>query len=115
MIRFHDLNDYFELDLATQEGRESPATGDAYMKLKIVSAGFVGHNDLWVDARLLRKFCSDILKLATKRQVSARIEGMSPNAAPLSPRFRAPVQRPPEKANSYQTDEAKLSLALRAQ
>jgi len=86
MIRFHDLNDYFELDMATQEGIESPAMGDAYMTLKIVSAGFVGHNDLWVDALSLRKFCTDILQLATKRQGTARIEGMSPNEMEITVR-----------------------------
>ena len=86
MIRFHDQTDYFELDLATQEGSESPAEGDAYVTLKIVSAGFVGHNDMWVDARSLRKFCSDIIQLATKRQGSARIEGMSPNRMDITVR-----------------------------
>lgn len=79
MIRLHDQTDYFELDLAAQEGCGTPAEGDAYMTVQINSAGFRGHNDLWVDARALRKFCSDLLLLAAKRQGIAKIEGMSPN------------------------------------
>ena len=86
MIRFHDQTDYFELDLATQEGRGTPAEGDAYMTLKIVSAGFEGHNDLWVDSRSLQKFCRDIIELATKRQGSATIEGISPNELEITVR-----------------------------
>ena len=86
MIRFHDQTDYFELDLAKQEGSETPAEGDAYITLKIVSAGFAGHNDLWVDARSLRMFCSDILQLAKKRQGSARIEGISPGELEITVR-----------------------------
>lgn len=79
MIRLNDQTDYFELDLAAQEGSGTPAEGDAYMTVRINSAGFKGHNDLWVDARALRKFCSDLLRLAAKRQGAAKIEGMSPN------------------------------------
>ena len=79
MIRFHDQTDYLELDLAMQEEAGTPAEGDAYMTLRIVSAGFQGQNDLWVDSRTLRRFCRDILDLATRRQGSATIEGMSPN------------------------------------
>ena len=79
MIRFHDQKDYFELELTMQEVGGTPAEGDAYMTVKIDSAGFRGHNDLWVDARALRRFCTDLLHLAAKRRGSAKIEGMSPN------------------------------------
>jgi len=86
MIRLHDQTDYFELALATQEGSGTPAESDAYMTVKIDSAGFCGHNDLWVDARALRRFCSDLLHLAAKRQGSATIEGISPGEMEITVR-----------------------------
>ena len=79
MIHFHDQNDSFEFALAMQEGDETPAEGDACVTLKIVSAGFAGYNHLWVEARSLRKFCRDLLRLAKERQGSAKMEGMGPD------------------------------------
>ncbi len=76
MIRFADLQDFVEIDLASQEDAKLPSRGDAYLTIQVFSKGFSGHNDLWVSAASLRNFCAALVALERTRRGEAVIESM---------------------------------------
>ena len=74
LLRFADITDYFEMGLADQERSEASGLGDAYLTIQVQSAGFVGHNDLWVSAESIQAFCSALVRLERERRGEAVIE-----------------------------------------
>jgi len=78
MIRFDNHNNYFELDLATQEKEDLPSKGDAYVTIKLSSNGFSGQNDLWVLSESLFYFCRSLIALEKTRKGEALVESISP-------------------------------------
>jgi len=83
MIRFSDTTDFLELDLATQEQGDLPSQGDAYLTVSVSSNGYTGQNDLWVDQRAFRAFCSALVALEKNRKGEAILESMSPDELSL--------------------------------
>ncbi len=79
MLRFDSQEDFVEIDLATQETADLPSRGDAYLTIRVSSAGFAGHNDLWVPAAVLRSFCQSLIALERDRHGEAVLESISPN------------------------------------
>ena len=86
MLRFENQGNFFELDLTRQEVDELPSKGDAYVTVRVSSAGFVGHNDLWVACGSLREFCASLIALERDRRGKAEIHSMSPNELLLTVR-----------------------------
>ncbi len=87
MIRFHDQDNFVELDLVQEEGATLPSRGDAYVTLRVSSAGFSGHNDLWVFSQSLSSFCLSLVSLERDRRGEAVLESISPGE--LSLRIRS--------------------------
>lgn len=56
-----------------------PANGDAYLMIRVSSAGFTGRNDLWVLGSALRSFCHALVALERTRCGEAVLESISPN------------------------------------
>ena len=79
MLRFENQADCLEIDLASQETDDLPSRGDAYMTIRVSSAGFAGHNDLWVLASSLRSFCRALIALEADRRGEAVLESISPD------------------------------------
>jgi hypothetical protein len=84
VIRFECHNDFLEVDLASQEDAELPSRGDAYLTIRVSSAGFAGHNDLWVSGVSLRAFCSALTALERSRRGEATIESIEPSEFKLT-------------------------------
>lgn len=78
MLRFNSQEDFAEIDLATQESAELASRGDAYLTMRVSSAGFAGQNDLWVLAAVLRSFCQSLVALERDRCGEAVLESISP-------------------------------------
>jgi hypothetical protein len=78
MLRFDNLDSFVEIDLATHETADLPARGDAYLKIRALSEGFAGHNDLWVLADAFRSFCQSLVALERDRRGEAILESISP-------------------------------------
>lgn len=83
MLRFENHKDFVEIDLARQETADLPSAGDAYVTLRIASAGFAGHNDLWVFGDSLRSFCRALIALERERRGDALLEAISPGELKL--------------------------------
>jgi hypothetical protein len=79
MVRFENQQDFVEIALASQETAELPSRGDAYLTIRISSADFTGHNDLWVVAPALRSFCQSLVALERNRRGEALLESVSPD------------------------------------
>lgn len=80
MLRFHDQADFVEIDVAN---REDPG-GDVFVTVRVSSAGFAGHNDLWVLGSEFDGFCAALLRLEEKRTGEARLTSMSPEELVLT-------------------------------
>lgn len=78
MLRFWQDDNYFELEIMSEESASLPGYGDAYVKVKVSSNGFRGHNDLWVSSESLRTFCRALVVLEVSRQGLAELESISP-------------------------------------
>ena len=78
MLRFQEHEDFVEIRLVSQEPDNLPSRGDAYLSIQVSSAGFTGHNDLWVVAAALHCFCEDLLALERERRGQAMLESISP-------------------------------------
>jgi hypothetical protein len=86
MLRFHDQGDFIEIDVVDRES--SPLyDGDVYLTIRVVSGGFSGHNDLWVDRDAFQRFCHELLDLELRRKGEALLEGIDPRE--LTVRVRA--------------------------
>jgi len=83
MLRFENHDDFVEIDLATQETADLPSRGDAALTIRVSSAGFAGHNRLWVFASALRSFCQSLIALERDRRGEAVLESMAPDALRL--------------------------------
>jgi hypothetical protein len=83
MLRFENLQDFVEIELASQESENLPSQGDAYLTVLVSSAGFAGHNDLWVQHHRLRSFCEGLIKLERDRRGETEIEAISPGQLKL--------------------------------
>jgi len=85
MLRFASETgtDFVEVDLVRQEDSELPSKGDGYLTIQVSSAGFTGHNDLWVCAESLRSFCKGVVLLDRDRHGETTIESISPNELTL--------------------------------
>lgn len=77
MLRISDLNDFIELDVVSQEDANVPSRGDAYVTVRVASAGFIGHNDLWVSVESLQEFCRGLVELERTRRGHARLQSIS--------------------------------------
>ncbi len=73
MLRFHHNSDFVEIDLAHVETSPLPSYGDVYLTVRISSAGFTGHNDLWVRGQEFDAFCTALTHLEATRQGEARL------------------------------------------
>ena len=62
ILRFSDGANVVELAPAIEEDAPQ-AAGDAYVTIRVQSAGFVGHNDLWLCAGDVRAFCGALAAL----------------------------------------------------
>jgi hypothetical protein len=93
MVRFacDSAADFIELDLARQEADAVPSRGDGYVTIVVSSAGFAGHNDLWVSADALHSFCLGLIALELSRHGEVVLESMSPDE--LKPRIRSVDRR----------------------
>jgi hypothetical protein len=81
-LRFSDGADFVELAVAIEE--VSPeAAGDAYVTIRVQSAGFIGHNDLWVCARDVRAFCRALAALDRTLTGEAVLVSASPHELDL--------------------------------
>jgi hypothetical protein len=78
MLRFHDREDFVEVDLINQETSELPSKGDAYLTIRVSSEGFTGHNDLWVLSSVFSSFCRTLVELENSRKGEAVLESISP-------------------------------------
>ena len=59
-LTFEHQKDFVEIELGGQESDGLPARGDAWLSIRIASAGFAGHNEVWVLAVyfiMLRLIC----------------------------------------------------------
>jgi hypothetical protein len=83
MIRFEDKKDYFELGVAMQEDEALPSRGDVYITVRVLSSGFSGENELWVDSKSVRHFCRSLVELEKTRRGSAELESISPGELKL--------------------------------
>jgi hypothetical protein len=83
MLRFENQEDFVEIGLANQETADLPSRGDAYLTVRVSSAGFSGHNDLWVLGHSLRAFCTALIALEHERRGEAAIEAISPGELTL--------------------------------
>jgi hypothetical protein len=81
MVRFasDSAPDFVELGLARQETDNLPSRGDGYVTIVVSSAGFKGHNDLWVSADVLQSFCLGLVALERIRHGEAVLKSISPN------------------------------------
>jgi stage V sporulation protein SpoVS len=86
MLRFNCKDDFLEIDLASEEAADVPSRGDAYLTIRVSSAGFAGHNDLWVSADSLRAFCAGLIAHECSRRGEASIEAYSPGELKLKVR-----------------------------
>jgi hypothetical protein len=82
-MRFEDKDDFVEIDLASQENAELRSQGDGCLRIRISSAGFTGHSNVWVLADSLRSFCRALLALERDRRGEATIESISPGELKL--------------------------------
>ncbi len=80
MLRFQSETsvDFVEIAIA-QWNQNSFSERDGHLTIVVNSAGFVGHNDLWISANCLEKFCKDLVDLERGRQGEANLESISPN------------------------------------
>ena len=81
-LRFSDGGNFVELAIAIEEGAPE-AAGDAYVTIQVQSAGFIGHNDLWVCARDVRAFCSALAALDKTLRGEALLMSASPHELDL--------------------------------
>jgi hypothetical protein len=79
MLRLENVEDFVEVGLVSQETDDLPSRGDVYVTIRISSAGFTGHNDLWVLASVFRCFCKSLVELERDRRGEAVLESISPN------------------------------------
>jgi hypothetical protein len=86
MIRFEAAGDFFELELARVDASDLPSKGDAYVTVRVDSAGFCGHNDLWVPGAALAAFCADLIALERSRHGNAELNSISPDELALAVR-----------------------------
>jgi hypothetical protein len=81
-LRFSDGANFVELAVAIEES--TPQTfGDAYVTIQVQSAGFIGHNDLWIGASDARAFCSALAALDQTLRGEALLLSMSPHELDL--------------------------------
>ena len=85
MLRFasESTADFVEIDLVRQETDDVPSRGDGYVTIVASSAGFAGHNDLWVLAASLHSFGRDLIALERDRRGDAVLESISPDELKL--------------------------------
>src|SRR5215471_5019704 len=86
MLRFESDSheDFVEIHLVDQEADELPSKGDAYLSIQVSSAGFSGHNDLWIDGATMHSFCKGLVGLERERRGEAIIKSISPEELSLS-------------------------------
>jgi hypothetical protein len=81
-LRFSDGANFVELAIATEEGAPQ-AVGDAHVTVRVQSAGFIGHNNLWVFAPDVRAFCSALAALDKTLRGEALLVSASPRELDL--------------------------------
>jgi hypothetical protein len=79
MIRFNDGNDFIEIRLMEEAETDIPSKGDGVFHVSVRSADYSGQTKDWVEADVLRLFCSDLIALGAKRTGEASLVGMSPD------------------------------------
>jgi hypothetical protein len=78
MLRFENRHDFVEVDLVSRETADLPSQGDVYLSIRISSAGFVGHNNLWVLGRAIHEFCQALIGLERDLCGEAVLESIMP-------------------------------------
>ena len=82
-LRFQNGKDFFEMAVATEDDSALPNYGDAYVTVKVQSAGFVGHNDLWVLGPAMSAFCHALVRLERSLRGEAVLESIAPDELEL--------------------------------
>src|SRR5262245_1048363 len=82
ILRFSDDTNFVELAVAIEEDAPQ-AVGDAYVTIRVQSAGFIGHNELWVCASCVRAFCSALAALDKTLRGEALLRSVSPRELDL--------------------------------
>ena len=85
-MHFSNGQNSFEMGVAIEEDRSLPHHGDAYVTVKVQSAGFGGHNDLWVIGTAFADFCRALVQLDRSLVGEAILEGASPKELQLKVR-----------------------------
>lgn len=78
-LRFSNGEDFVELHLQVDEDSSLPGHADAYVTMRVASAGFTGHNDFWIHADALRNFAANLVGLDGSLSGQAHLESISPN------------------------------------
>jgi hypothetical protein len=81
-LRFFDGANFVALAVAIEESTPQ-AFGDAYVTIQVQSAGFIGHNDLWICASDARAFCSALAALDQTLRGEALLVSMVPQELDL--------------------------------
>ncbi|RYH43526.1 MAG: hypothetical protein EON54_17255 [Alcaligenaceae bacterium] len=85
-LLFSNGEDFLEMHLQVEEDSSLPSHGDAYVTMRVASAGFTGHNDFWIQADALRNFAADLVRLDGSLSGQANLESISPNELNLTVR-----------------------------
>ncbi len=76
MLRFHDRNDSFALELVGPAAPHPHPVGDTYVTASVASAGFSGSCNLWVLGSELEQFRAELRRLDQERHGEARLAGV---------------------------------------
>ena len=79
MLRFEDLQNFVEIDVAIEDTADLPSFGDARVTIHISSSGFEGHNNLWVLGPALHSFSRALIALEQNRRGEAVLESVAPD------------------------------------
>jgi hypothetical protein len=85
-LRFQNGEDFFEMAVSIEEDAALPSHGDACLTSTVRSAGFAGHNNLWVHESIMSKFCRALVRMEHSLSGEATLESLSPNELELSVR-----------------------------
>jgi len=85
-LRFAHDQDFVELELLSPDTAEMPGQREVYLSIRVSSAGFSGHNDLWIQGPALQAFCQALANLERNRRGRACLDSLMPNELQLQVR-----------------------------
>jgi hypothetical protein len=83
VMRVENGENFFEMGVAIEGDRAIQSRGDAYVTLRVCSAGFSGHNDLWVLGEALSEFPKSLGLLERSLRGEAILKSLSPDELSL--------------------------------